>query len=130
MKIFGLDIGNRRVGVAVLDTDTNVPMPLITLENNRSLINELKKLIIEHGVESLIIGMPLTLAGHKGQQAMRVLEVVKKIKLKLNTPVIFEDERLTSKTAVKRLRDVGYVKADIDAVAAIIILENWMARNG
>lgn len=129
MKILGLDIGDRRIGVAILDTDINVPMPLITLNNNRAFVNELKKLVIENKVESLIIGMPINLAGHKGEQAKKVKEVVKKIKKKLNTPVVFEDERLTSQTAQKRLKDVDYVKADIDAVAAVVILENWMARN-
>lgn len=129
MKILGLDIGDRRIGVAVLDTDINVPMPLITLNNNRAFVNELKKLVIENKVESLIIGMPINLAGHKGEQAEKVMEVVQKIKSKLNTPVVFEDERLTSQTAQKRLKDVDYVKADIDAVAAVVILENWMARN-
>ena len=129
MKILGLDIGDRRIGVAVLDTDINVPMPLITLNNNRTFVNELKKLVIENKAESLIIGMPINLAGHKSEQAKKVMEVVKKIKNKLNIPVIFEDERLTSQTAQKRLKDVNYLKADIDAVAAVVILENWMARN-
>ena len=129
MKILGLDIGDRRIGVAVLDTDINVPMPLITLNNNRTFVNELKKLVIENKAESLIIGMPINLAGHKSEQAKKVMEVVKKIKNKLNIPVIFEDERLTSQTAQKRLKDVNYLKADSDAVAAVVILENWMARN-
>jgi putative Holliday junction resolvase len=130
MKILGLDIGDRRIGVAVVDTDVNVPMPLITLSNNRSFVNELKKLIIDHKIESLVVGMPLNLSGHKGEQVDKVMEVVVKIKAKLKTPIIFEDERLTSQTAAQRLRDIDYVKGDIDAVSAVIILEHWMARNG
>ncbi|MDD5605973.1 MAG: Holliday junction resolvase RuvX [Patescibacteria group bacterium] len=128
MKILGLDIGDRRIGVAIVDTQVDIPSPLLTLRHNRLFVNELKKLVSQHDIKKLIVGLPLTLAGHEGEQASRVKEVVEKIKTKLDLPVILEDERLTSHTAAHRLRMVEHTRADIDAVSAAVILENWLAR--
>lgn len=128
MKILGLDIGNRRIGVAFIDTEVGVISPLSTLANNRSLVNEIKKLIHQYQFETMVVGLPITLAGHQGEQAKHVMMTAKQLQAKLGLKLVFEDERMTSQTAAQRLRLTDHTKGDIDAVSAMIILENWMAR--
>lgn len=126
--IIGLDVGDKRVGVAVADLETRVARPLTTLSNNRRLIGELCQLQRELGFSTVVIGIPLTLSGHEGSQAKKTMELADKIKNHLSVDVVFEDERMTSRDAEGRLKDVTYARSDIDAVSASLILESWLAR--
>jgi len=126
--ILGLDIGDKRVGVAIADFESRVARPLTTLANNRRLIGELSRLQKVHGFTCIVIGLPMTLAGHVGDQARKTMELAERIKLKLLVNIVFEDERMTSKDATVRLSGITHNRSDVDALSASIILGSWLDR--
>ena len=129
MIVLGLDLGDRRIGVAVADLDTRTARPLVTLSNNRAFLNELTKLQREHNVQTIVIGWPTHITGQPSAQTKQVQDLSERIRCHLpEVELIFEDERMTSKLAATRLRGTAYRKGDIDAVSAQLILEGWLSH--
>ncbi|MFH0905235.1 MAG: Holliday junction resolvase RuvX [bacterium] len=130
MIILGLDVGDRRIGVAIADTFTGLITPLPTHKASREFFNELAKLYHQHHFETVVLGMPLTLSGGRGEQAGKVAEVAEKIKRQLSIQIEFEDERFTSRVAAQQLREIPKddQAVDIDALSAVLILESWLNR--
>ena len=123
MRYLALDVGDRRIGVAVGDDAHGLVRPLRTLLR-RSVVKdlaELGKVAREEKVDALVIGLPLTLRGEEGHQAERVRRFAAAT-LELGLPVELYDERHTSSEA--ELRDAK----DIDAGAATILLEDFLAQ--
>ncbi|AKM84941.1 TPA: Holliday junction resolvase RuvX [Patescibacteria group bacterium] len=129
MTILGLDIGDRRVGVALVELPVRIVRPLTTLANNRSFLNELVKLWHQHHFGRIVIGWPKHLNGQDSAQSKHVQLLAAAIQKKMpDVELIFEDERLTSREATARLRQTQHERGDIDAVSAQIILESWLFR--
>ncbi|RLC37684.1 Holliday junction resolvase RuvX [candidate division Kazan bacterium] len=128
-SILGIDPGEKRVGVAVADLDTRIITPLVVLKNNRTFISELKKLYDEYNFNTVVVGIPLTSSGLEGKQAQKALALAKKIKLQLPVAIKFQDERHTSRLALTKLQITGHDKSKVDALAAVLILESWLARS-
>jgi len=129
MIILGLDLGDRRIGVAVADLDTRTARPLVTLPNNRAFFNELTKLQYEYHFQTIVVGWPTHITGQTSAQTKQVKVLSKRIKKHLpEIELIFEDERMTSKLAEARLKGTAYHKGDIDAVAAQLIMEGWLSH--
>lgn len=128
MVILGLDVGDKRIGMAIAD-DMGV-RPHSTLGHNRQFLNELVKLWHELHFDAIVVGWPLTFTGQAGHQAGKVGLLVDKIKAKLPVEIIFEDERFTTKEAAARLRLSPSPRFDIDAVSALLILEGYLKRKG
>ena len=123
MRYLALDVGDRRIGVAVGDDAHGLVRPLRTL-SRRSVVKdlaELERVAREEKVDALVIGLPLTLRGEEGHQAERVRRFATAI-LDLGLPVQLHDERHTSSEA--ELRGAK----DIDAGAATILLEDFLAQ--
>jgi putative pre-16S rRNA nuclease len=123
VRYLALDVGDRRIGVAVGDDAHGLVRPLRTL-SRRSVVKdlaELKKVAREEKVDALVIGLPLTLRGEEGHQAERVRRFATAT-LELGLPVQLYDERHTSSEA--ELRGAK----DIDAGAATILLEDFLAQ--
>ncbi len=130
MTVLGLDIGDRRVGVAITDRQTGLVRVLPTLPNNRGLVGALARLRDERQITTIVVGWPVHLNGQPSAQARSVQTVVDKLERRLpGIRIEFEDERLTSRLAEERLKGVSHTKADIDATAALVILESWLARH-
>jgi putative holliday junction resolvase len=126
MNVLGLDIGDRRIGIALADSTSPLAVPLVTLTNNRSFLNELVKLKHQHNFSKIIIGLPYTFAGREGSQAHKVKELAEKIRAKLLVEIIFQDERLTTKLASEKLRILPSATSDVDSVSAQLILQSWL----
>ena len=123
MRYLALDVGDRRIGVAVGDDAHGLVRPLRTL-SRRSVVKdlaELRKVARDEKVDALVIGLPLTLRGEEGHQAERVRRFATAIE-ELGLPVQLYDERHTSSEA--ELRGAK----DIDAGAATILLEDFLAQ--
>jgi putative Holliday junction resolvase len=123
VRYLALDVGDRRIGVAVGDDAHGLVRPLRTL-SRRSVVKdlaELKKVARDEKVDALVIGLPLTLRGEEGHQAERVRRFATAT-LELGLPVQLYDERHTSSEA--ELRGAK----DIDAGAATILLEDFLAQ--
>jgi putative Holliday junction resolvase len=128
----GLDVGGRRIGVALSDADGSLASPLTTIaaQPREQALERLGRLVVEHQVSEFVVGLPLTLRGEIGPQAALVQAFAAELERVLQLPVAFFDERLTSAAAEQVLRDLGVKpakrKAQIDQVAAAIILQDFL----
>ncbi len=130
--ILGLDIGERRIGVAISDVTARIAAPLTTIAAHppERAIAQIARLVAERGVQQVVAGLPLTMRGERGPQAAAVQRFVDALAAALPCPVIMFDERLTSAAAEQMLRNLGLkpakIKAQIDQVAASIILQDYL----
>lgn len=136
MSILGLDLGKRRIGIAIADTPILGVRPLATLVRGSSPqdFDALRALAIDWQVRRIILGLPLNMNGSEGASARHAREFADQLTRALGLPVDLYDERLTSFEAKSRLKDSalkrGARKLMVDQVAATVILEGWLAEHG
>jgi putative holliday junction resolvase len=127
-----LDVGGRRIGVALSDTTRVLASPLTTLraEPRDRVLSEIVALVQRHEVVEVVVGLPLTLSGEIGPQAHIIQLFVERLKGVLTVPIHMLDERLTTVAAERMMLDLGMKpeqrKARIDEVAASIILQDFL----
>jgi putative holliday junction resolvase len=127
-----LDVGGRRIGVALSDTTRVLASPLTTLraEPRDRVLSEIAALVQRHEVVEVVVGLPLTLSGEIGPQAHLIQLFVERLKGVLTAPIHMLDERLTTVAAERMMLDLGIKpeqrKARIDEVAASIILQDFL----
>lgn len=128
-NILSLDVGERRVGVAIASLIARFPRPLTTLDNTDEIWSQIKNLVAEHDVDTLVIGLPRNLSGDETAQTQYVRTFTEKL---TGYTVVFQDEALTSHKAEQELTAKGkpYSKGDIDALAATYILEDYLTAHG
>ena len=136
-RTMALDYGERRIGVAVSDPTRTIGSPLTTLQRRagkRPPWAEIGKLIAEHEVEEAVIGLPLDLAGEESAWTAEVRQFGDDLARRTGLPVHWIDERMTSVMAERSIRGLGLRKTQreekerVDATAAALILEGWLAR--
>ncbi len=133
-RLIGLDVGDRTIGIAVSDLLMITAQGVTTIKrtNLKADIQELKKIIDEYNVTKIIVGMPKMMDGTIGIQGEKVIEFTEKMKAKIDLPVDFQDERLTTALSEKILisADVKRNKRKevIDKLAAVQILTTYMER--
>jgi putative Holliday junction resolvase len=127
-----VDPGKRRLGVALSD-ELGWAHPLVTLERrgNRRDIEAIGRLAKEHGVEGIVVGLPLNLDGSEGEAARGARRLAAEIEKALALPVRLQDERLSSFEAEGRLKSagvkIGRKRGLVDQLAAVVILEDFLA---
>lgn len=132
-RVLGLDIGDRRVGIAISDPFRTTAQPLITMGRS-SLKQELKniaRLIRKHAVAEIVAGNPLHLSGDVSPQSEKAEAFASALREAFGLPVSMQDERLTSSAAHDLLDRLGHPrgparKAVLDQYAAVIILQDWL----
>jgi putative Holliday junction resolvase len=124
--ILALDVGDRRIGVARARTDVKIAQPLTTLEVSADVNDQLAALCQQEAASLLVVGLPRGLDGQETGQTRKVQAFVEQLQVGL--PVQFQDEAVTSAKAEQELNARGkpYDKADIDALAATYILEDYI----
>ena len=131
-RYMALDVGDRRIGVALSDPLQILASPLQTIvrTSDESALLEITKLVDKHGVEKLIIGMPYSLDGTVGPQAEKVLSFKDKVAALLDIETVLQDERLSSVTADQKLKETrkksARLRDKIDAAAAAVILQSYL----
>ena len=132
-RILGVDYGDVRVGLALSDTTKLIASPLKTIQNKNSglLISELKEIISENDVESIVVGIPIGMKGQDTNQTVKVKVFAQSLSI-LCLPIFMEDERLSSIAAKKSLVmeniKTGHNKEIIDQRAAAIVLQQFLDR--
>lgn len=131
-SVIALDVGTVRIGVALASKAARIASPLVTLANDQDFATNLQKLIEQHEVDLLVVGLPRSLSGQDTQQTTYVREFVQGLQRVVSTPVQFQDEAVTSVQAEDELRSrkKTYSKADIDKHAAAIILQDYLTTAG
>lgn len=138
MRILGLDVGRRRVGLAISDASGTLARPLKTLQvTDANLIEVVSSEVLrlsgeDDGVAMVVVGLPRRLDGSPSEQTVAVEAFVEALRGRLSIPVACEDERLSSREAESRLavreRDWRKRKANLDAAAAAVILQDFLDR--
>lgn len=133
MRILGLDIGDRRIGVAISDPDGRLAVPLRILERRTDSLDAqaITELASREHVTSLVVGFPKSLDGSVGEQARKVEAFARQVAMAANLPLELWDERLSSvqaQRAVARPKRKSARRAPIDDVAAAIILQSYLDR--
>jgi putative Holliday junction resolvase len=135
-RLLALDLGRKRIGVAVCDTDRTVATPYRTVARSGHRPDEhaeIAELLTETGAVMLVVGLPLSLDGTMGPAAKNMLSEVKALRKVLPVPVVTHDERLSTVTAEDHLRASGVTgprqRDVVDQVAAAVILQAWIDAN-
>ncbi|HVN68963.1 MAG TPA: Holliday junction resolvase RuvX [Candidatus Binatia bacterium] len=132
--LMALDVGSKRIGVAVADPSETFALPVATIErtNRRADLDRIKEYLDEYGVGELVVGDPITLAGDRGVAAAAIDEFVERLREVFGGTIHRVDERLTTAQATKSLiaADVSRAKRRtvVDRMAAALILESFLAR--
>ena len=130
MSILGLDVGNKRIGVAMSEGSVAVPLTTILRKRDSSAIEEILTLVREYEADEIVVGMPLSLSGEAGQQAERTARFAEALAKNTSVPVSYEDERYSSVEAERLMRESGAKpsrdKARVDAAAAAVILQSYL----
>lgn len=132
MKMMAIDFGDARTGVAVCDPLEMLasPFKVIKQKDMAKLVEEIALLASEQNVEKIVVGHPKNMNGSNGERAAKTEILVDKLKLATNLDVVLWDERNTTVLAHKILKDnevFGKKRKNIvDAVAAVLILENYI----
>ncbi len=133
-QILALDIGERRIGVAVSDGLGMLAHPLATIQykNERQLIAELERIITERKVTKMIVGVPYRMKGGASKKTQEVLDLIERLREHMPVTVEGVDERLTTKMAEQALHNVGKKPSrqrhSIDQIAAVYILQSYLDR--
>jgi putative Holliday junction resolvase len=131
-RILAMDLGARRIGLAVSDELGWTAHGLSTLERigPKKDIARLREIIAEYHVRKLIVGLPRNMNGSLGPQANLALEFIEQLKTKLKLDVIPWDERLTTQAAERVLIEADMSRAKrrktVDRVAAVLILQGYL----
>jgi putative Holliday junction resolvase len=126
MRVLALDYGSARTGVAVSDATGTLARPLGVVERaaTDAGLEQLEALVSEHGAELVVVGLPLTLRGERGAQALETEAFVEALRGRLAVPVETEDERFTTTLAQQTPG-----RAAEDALAAAHLLQGWLERS-
>lgn len=130
-RSLGLDIGDRRIGVALSDPDGVLASPLTIIERRGEALDleSIDRLIKEYEVGRVIVGLPVSMDGSLGPQAEKVQDFTEKLRAAIGASVKYRDERLTTVAAGRMLRQAAgkkRPKTRDDAAAAALILQGYL----
>jgi putative Holliday junction resolvase len=132
VRYLGLDVGNRRVGIAFGDSDLHIATPVavlvrVSIEQDA---HALEKFVRDYDTAQIVVGLPRNMNGTQGEQANEVIGYAEAIGKRINVPIVFWDERLSTIEATKRTHETGArgkkSRRGIDAIAAAVILQDYL----
>ena len=134
MRILGLDLGGKRVGVALSDPSGIIASALETVDGRDKdfLIAHVRDLVVQHQVDTVVVGRPLNIDGSVGAQAVKYAELTKRLAERLTVPVVTQDERFSTVEAHNTMKSLGESgrkrRESVDRVAAVIILQTYLDK--
>ena len=138
MRALGLDLGSKRIGVAVSDRSGTVATPLTVVQRGRTQRldhEEIARIVAAEEAEAVVVGLPLNMDGSEGRAATGARDEARRLATVVKVPVVLHDERLTTVSADRALIEAR-MKAQarrrvVDKVAAAVMLQSWLdARQG
>ena len=133
-RALGIDFGTKRVGLALSDRSNMIASPYKTLNyvSEKDLITQLEIIVTKNDIEILVLGLPINMKGEDTAQTIKVRDF-REILSALRIPIVYEDERLSSVSAINSLMlqnvKTGHNKPEIDKTAAAIILQQYLDKN-
>ncbi len=149
-SILSIDYGKERMGLAIADANVKMAQPLSTMErvNRNEDMRRLRELVRDHSVRLVVVGLPLKLDGTRGEMAEEAERFARRVRKQIGVPVELVDERLTSWEAERLLEETqgrflhsdesrggrkqkkAPARATVDAIAAAVILKEYLERQG
>lgn len=131
MRILGIDYGDKKIGLAFGESEVGVALPLEVVPNkDDETINGLAKRVSFENINQIIVGVPVSRGGHHGpEQLEKTRAFIEKLKAAVSVPVFEEDESYTTSESIRLQREEG-AEAEEDALAAMLILEQYFGREG
>ncbi len=133
VRALGVDLGAKRIGIALSDSSGTIAGPFTVILRSGSESRDhaqIKKLVIEEEVEIVVVGLPLSLSGAIGRAAEAAVQETKRLATVLDVPVTTFDERLTTVSAERTLREAKMNaqarRRVVDKVAAAVMLQSWL----
>lgn len=128
-NLLGIDVGTVRIGLATADSGVPIAVPLVTIAADGTEIEKIAKVIEDKAIETVVVGYPRNQSGDATEQT-NISESLAE-KLRPYATVVYQDESLTSVMAEERLKSAGkpYEKADIDAMASALILQDYLEEH-
>lgn len=128
-NFLALDVGTKRIGTARANSIARLPQPLGAVPVDGKEVEAIRRLSEEHQIDTLVIGLPRSLEGKETDQTRFTREFARKLE-KLEIPIKWQDEAGTSLKARQELRESSkkdYDKGQVDSLAAVYILEDYLA---
>jgi len=133
VRALGLDVGSRRIGVALSDELKITAQPLVVLvaKSRRDAVARIRALCAEHEVDTIVIGLPLSMSGgDRGSSGVRARELADLLRDAVDAEIVLRDERFTTAAAERVLIQGNVRRADrrevVDKIAAALILQGWL----
>lgn len=130
--VLALDVGTKRIGVAVADMTARLPRPLTTLSNDIKIFETIAMTAQTENAQAVVVGLPRGLDGQETEQTLFTREFAKELENRTGLNVYLQDEAVTSELAEHELfaKRKAYSKADVDALAATFILDDFLQSRG
>ena len=131
-RVMGIDFGEVKIGIAISDPLKIISSPYLTINRKKTpdYITEIKKIVLEKEVESIVVGYPLTLSGNRSKQTQNTEKFINQLEIDLDAMIFKCDERLSSQEAQRYLKEqgikIGYNKEKVDQISASIILNQFL----
>ena len=136
-RALGLDLGSKRIGVAVGDRSGTIASPLLVLQRSGSVRRDheaIAKLVIEEEADVVVVGLPLNMNGSSGPAAKAAIDEAEALATVVGVPVVTFDERRTTVTADQAMMEakmrVQARRRIVDKIAAAVMLQNWLDTGG
>lgn len=133
MRVIGIDLGSKRIGVAVSDFTGSVASPLTVVHRGKSKRADhdaIARIVREEEAEAIVVGLPLNMDGSRGSAAKAAVAEAEQISTVAGVPTHLHDERLTTVTAERALKKANMRAEDrrnvVDKVAAAVLLQSWL----
>lgn len=133
MRVLGIDLGSKRIGVAVSDRTGTIASPLTVIQRSGSPARDhqtIAKLVLEEEAEAVVVGLPLNMNGSEGPAAKAAIAEAKALATVVGVPVHTSDERRTTVTADRAMMEAGMNaqarRKVVDKVAAAVLLQHWL----
>lgn len=133
MRALGVDLGSKRIGLALSDLSGTIAGPHAVLSRSRSRRQDheaIRRIVVDEEVEIVVVGLPLTLDGQHGPAAQAVTDEVRQLSSVVGVPVELVDERLTTVAADRILREADLSATErrrhVDKIAAAVLLQTWL----
>jgi putative holliday junction resolvase len=130
-NLLALDVGERRIGLALANSGARLSQPLMTLTQSDQVFNDLQDIIAKQSISLLVVGLPRNLSGQDTAQTKYVRKFSDELKALVDIPIYYENEALSSVRAKQTLDSSKkpYPKEAIDSLAACFILDDFLVNN-
>ena len=133
MRVIGVDLGSRRIGIAVSDFTGSVASPLTVVHRGKSKRidhDAIARIVRDEEAEAIVVGLPLNMDGSHGSAARAAAAEADQISTVAGVPAYLHDERLTTVTAERALKEANMRAEDrrhvVDKIAAAVLLQSWL----